>query len=202
VLLLVLNWFVHKVYWSEWIGRHHRQRRKLLARAGIGATLGLVALGFTSVFREGVEVVLFLQTLQLQNGTPTVLAGVAIGLAATALVGVAVFLLHHRLPYRRMLVLTGVLVGVVLVVMLGGTALTFTDLGWLPRDPLPFSLPGWLGSWFEIYPYYETLAAQALAAALVIGSYYLAEYLKVTRPLRRGERPATRSAAPPEPSQV
>src|SRR4051794_25366349 len=26
VLLVVLNWFVHKVYWSEWIGRHHRQR--------------------------------------------------------------------------------------------------------------------------------------------------------------------------------
>src|SRR4051812_45723865 len=41
VLLLVLNWFVHRVYWSEWIGRHHRQRRKLMARTGIGATVGL-----------------------------------------------------------------------------------------------------------------------------------------------------------------
>ena len=45
------------------------QRRKLLARTGAAATVGLVALGFTSVFREGFEVVLFLQTLQLQNGT-------------------------------------------------------------------------------------------------------------------------------------
>src|SRR5213080_5283317 len=54
VLLVVLNWFVHKVYWSEWIGRHHRQRRRLLGRTGAGATLGLVMLGFTSVFREGV----------------------------------------------------------------------------------------------------------------------------------------------------
>lgn len=26
-LLVVLNWFVHKVYWSELIGRHHRQAR-------------------------------------------------------------------------------------------------------------------------------------------------------------------------------
>src|SRR3954454_18165131 len=41
VLLVVLNWFVHKVYWSQWIGRHHRRRRTLLARAGFGATLGL-----------------------------------------------------------------------------------------------------------------------------------------------------------------
>src|SRR3954449_4689012 len=37
VLLLVLNWFVHKVHWSAWIARHHRQRRKLLARSGAAA---------------------------------------------------------------------------------------------------------------------------------------------------------------------
>ena len=197
VLLLVLNWFVHKVYWSGWIGRHHRQRRKLLARSGAAATIGLVALGFTSVFREGVEVVLFLQTLQLESGTSTVLEGVAIGLAATAVVGVAVFHLHRRLPYRRMLVLTGVLVGVVLVVMIGGTALTFSELGWIPQHELPFTLPGWLGSWFEIYPYYETIAAQLLAAGFVIGSYYLAEYLKVTRPLKHGEEAAVRATAAP-----
>src|SRR3954470_14122974 len=73
VLLLVLNWFVHKVYWSEWIGRHHRRRSKLLARSGLAATAGLVALGFTSVYREGFEVVLFLQNLQLQDGSGTVL---------------------------------------------------------------------------------------------------------------------------------
>jgi high-affinity iron transporter len=178
VLLIVLNWFVHKVYWSEWIGRHHRQRRRLLAQTGIGATAGLVALGFTSVFREGVEVVLFLQNLQLQDGTATVLEGVGIGLALTALVGVVTFWLHHRLPYRRMLIITGVLVGSVLVVMTGGTALTFADLGWIPESPTPFSLPGWLGSWFEVYPYWETLAAQVCAAVFVIGSYLLAERLK------------------------
>src|SRR6476659_689494 len=103
VLLVVLNWFVHTVYWSQWIGRHHRQRKKLLAKTGFAATLGLIALGFTSVYREGFEVVLFLQNLQLQAGTATVLEGVAIGLAATAAVGLVTFWLHHRLPYKRML---------------------------------------------------------------------------------------------------
>jgi high-affinity iron transporter len=198
VLLVVLNWFVHKVYWSQWIGKHHRQRRKLLAQSGLAATVGLVALGFTSVYREGFEVVLFLQTLQLEAGTSTVLEGVAIGLAATAVVGLAVFWLHHKLPYKRMLVLTGVLVGVVLVVMIGGTALTFSELGWIPQHELPFAIPGWLGSWFEVYAYYETIGAQLLAAAFVIGSYYLAEHMKVRRPARRGEQPAVRaSQAPP-----
>jgi high-affinity iron transporter len=197
VLLIVLNWFVHKVYWSQWIGRHHRQRRKLLATSGLSATVGLVALGFTSVYREGFEVVLFLQSLQLEAGTSAVLEGVAFGLAGTAIVGVMVFWLHHRLPYKRMLVLTGVLVGVVLVVMIGGTALTFQDLGWLPRHATPFTLPGWMGAWFEMYSTWETLAVQALAAAFVIGSYYAAEYLKVKRPQRRGLHAAVRSAEPP-----
>ncbi len=194
VLLLVLNWFVHKVYWSQWIARHHRQRRKLLARAGLGATIGLVALGFTSVYREGFEVVLFLQNLQLQDGSGTVLEGVAIGLAATAVVGVLTFFLHAKLPYRRMLILTGVLVGAVLVVMIGGTALSFVELGWLPRHDTPFTVPTWLGAWFEIYSVWETLAAQVLAVAFVVGSYYAAEYVKVKRPRRRGE-PVTAARA-------
>jgi high-affinity iron transporter len=197
VLLLILNWFVHKVYWSEWIGRHHRQRRKLLAKSGGAATLGLIALGFTSVYREGFEVVLFLQSLQLREGSGVVLEGLAFGLVATAAVGVVTFWLHHRLPYKRMLVLTGVLVGIVLVVMIGGTALTFQDLGWLPRHPTPFTVPAWMGAWFEMYSTWETLGIQVLAALFVVGSYFLAEELKVKRPQRRGARPAVRAEAPP-----
>jgi len=197
VLLIVLNWFVHRVYWSDWIGRHHRRRQKLLTQTGFAALVGLVALGFTTVYREGFEVVLFLQNLQLQNGTGTVLEGVAIGLACTAVVGVITFWLHHKLPYRRMLILTGAMVAVVLMVMIGGTALSFMDLGWIPSHPTPFSVPVWMGTWFEIYPYWETIGAQVLAGLLVIGSYMLAEHVKVRRRLHRGEQPAVRAQAPP-----
>lgn len=198
VLLIVLNWFVHTVYWSQWIGRHHRRRRELLTGAGGGVTAGLFVLGFTSVYREGFETVLFLQTLQLQAGTATVLQGVALGLTATAVVGVITFWLHRKLPYKKMLVLTGILVGFVLVVMTGGTALTFTELGWLPSHPTPFTVPGWMGSWFEIYGIWETIGAQLLAGSFVIGSYYLAEHVKVRRPLKRGEQPAVRAGEIPE----
>src|SRR3954463_7555439 len=197
VLLVVLNSFVHRVYWSEWIGRPHRRRRKLLAATGLGATAGLVALGFTSVYREGFEVVLFLQNLELKAGSAAVLEGVGFGLAATAVVGVLTFWLHHKLPYRRMLVLTGALLAVVLVVLTGGTALTFQDLGWLPSTPLPFAMPGWLGAWFEIYGTYETIACQLAAAILVVGSYVVAEQLKVRRPAKRGAPVARRAEAPP-----
>jgi high-affinity iron transporter len=197
VLLVVLNWFVHKVYWTGWIAKHHRQRRRLLGRVGFSATLGLVALGFTSVYREGFEVVLFLQNLKLQQGNGVVLEGVAIGLACTAVVGVVTFVFQRKLPYRRMLVATGVLIGAVLVVMIGGTALSFVDLGWLPADRTPFAVPVWLGSWFEMYSYWETLGAQLLAALLVIGSYYAAQYVRVGRPHARGEQVAVRAEAAP-----
>src|SRR5215207_1309668 len=196
VLLVVMNWFVHNVYWSQWIGRHHRRRRRVLERGG-AVVAGLVLLGFTSVYREGFEVVLFLQSLQLQAGTATVMEGVAIGLAGTAAVGVLTFWLHHKLPYRRMLVLTGVLLAVVLVVMTGGSAATFQDLGWLPATTLPFEMPGWLGAWFEIYGTYEAIACQLGAAILVVGSYVLAEHLKVRRPTRAGAAPARPPEAPP-----
>src|SRR3954454_21776406 len=197
VLLVVLNWFVHKVYWTGWIAKHHRQRRKVLGRVGISATVGLVALGFTSVYREGFEVVLFLQNLKLQQGSSVVLEGVAIGLAATAAVGVATFALQQRLPYKKMLVATGVLIGVVLVVMIGGTALSFSELGWLPQHRTPFDVPEWMGSWFEIYPYWETLGAQVLAGAFVVGSYYAAQYVRVQRPRREGRQAAVVAEAPP-----
>jgi high-affinity iron transporter len=97
-----------------------------------------------------------------------------------------------------MLVSTGVLVGFVLVVMIGGTALSFQDLGWLPRHATPFTVPEWMGSWFEMYSTWETLGAQLLAALFVLGSYWLAEELKVRRPQRRGLPPtAQRAIAPP-----
>ncbi|QEC46208.1 iron permease [Baekduia soli] len=197
VLLFVLNWFVHKVYWTGWIAKHHRQRRKVLGRVGVSATMGLVALGFTSVYREGFEVVLFLQNLQLKAGSGVVLEGVVVGLACTAAVGVMTFVLQRKLPYRKMLIATGVLIGVVLVVMIGGTALSFQDLGWLPSHPTPFTVPTWMGSWFEMYSTWETLGAQVLAAAFVVGSYYAAERMRVRAPTARGEQPARRAEAPP-----
>ena len=197
ILLVVLNWFVHKVYWTGWIAKHHRQRRKVLGKVGISATMGLVALGFTSVYREGFEVVLFLQNLELKAGSGVVLEGVGLGLLGTAAVGVMTFFMQRKLPYRRMLIATGVLIGVVLVVMIGGTALSFQDLGWLPRHPTPFTVPTWMGSWFEMYSTWETLGAQVLAAAFVICSYYAAERMRVKAPLARGEQPARRAEAPP-----
>ncbi len=191
VLLLVMNWFFHRVYWTEWI-KGHRDRGKALtgaalaagAGAGAATVAGLYTLGFTSVFREGFETVLFLQALQLSSGTGVVLAGVSLGLLLTAVVGAITFSLERKLPYKKMLVVTGVLIALVLVVLVGNTARTMQGVGWLSIHPIDIELPLWMGTWLGIYPTVETLSAQALAFAFVIGSYFAAEWMR-KRELRR-----------------
>ena len=104
VLLLVTNWFFHRVYWSEWIGRFHRRRKTLekIDRTGFisAQVVGFVLLGLTSVYREGFETVLFLQALQVSAGTATVVEGAALGLALTFAVGAVTFLLQRKLPVQ------------------------------------------------------------------------------------------------------
>jgi high-affinity iron transporter len=202
VLLVIMNWFFHKLYWTQWIGRRNDQRRRVMARSAergflTGQVAGLVLLGFSSVYREGFEVVLFLHNLELQAGTGAVLEGVAIGLAGTAAVGIVTFSLAQKLPYRRLLVTTGVMLGAVLVVMVGGSARTLQDLGWIPTTPLGVGFPDWLARWFEVVPTWETLTAQTLAATLVFGSYLAARHIKVGRPRARGEHAALRPDSPP-----
>ena len=96
-----------------------------------------------------------------------------------------------------MLVATGVLLGFVLVVMVGESAQEMQLAGWLPTTTSAFALPGWIGLVVRVFPTVETLTAQALAAALVLGSYFLAEHLRVRRPRRRGEPEAVPATAPP-----
>jgi len=178
VLLVVMNWFFHKVYWTGWISMHSRRKQELMKESSPSRLwLGLALLGFTSVYREGFEVVLFLQSYRLKLGTAAVMSGVAIGFALTLIVGVLTFVAHRRLPYRRMLVLTGVMLGLVMLVMVGEQAQEMQLANWLPTTPiasLSHLIPDWMGLWFAVFPTAETLAAQAFAAALVIGSYFLA----------------------------
>jgi len=183
VLIVIMNWFFHKVYWGGWITLHNRKRKELVNEVAEGMSTkarlywGLGLLGFSSLYREGFEVVLFLQTYRLQMGDRIVLSGAALGLVLTAIVAVLTFIAHRRLPYRKMLVLTGILLGGVLLLMVGEQAQEMQLAHWIPTTKIPWLtniVPDWAGVWFSIFPTVETLAAQALAAILVIGSFYAA----------------------------
>jgi high-affinity iron transporter len=183
VLLVVMNWFFHKVYWGGWIGLHNKKKKDLLNQAD-GAEIsdrrlifGLGLLGFASLYREGFEVVLFLQGYYLKMGGAIVLGGALLGILLSGLMAVLTFVAHQRLPYRKLLVSTGVMLGFVLLVMVGEQAQEMQLAGWIPTTKiaaLENLTPDWMGVWFSIFPTAETLLAQLLAAVLVIGSYYAA----------------------------
>ena len=177
VLLVIMNWFFHKVYWAGWINHHNRRRRELTQstdRTHSAIFRGLVLVGFTSVYREGFEVVLFLQSMRLKAGSHVVLEGVLIGLALTLIVAWLTFVAHYRLPYKRMLVFTGVMLGAVLLVMVGESVQEMQQAGWISTTKLNMPMPDWLNLWFAVYPSAESLLSQAAAATLVVGSYVLA----------------------------
>ena len=176
VLLIIMNWFFHKVYWGGWIGLHEKRKRTLLETPQSERSLfwGLMLVGLTAVYREGFEVVLFLQNVRLQSGQSPVLGGAVIGLGLTGVVAYLTFVAQRRLPFKRLLVVTGVMLGAVLLVMVGASGQAMQQAGWLPETPIDLPLPEWVGAWLGMYPNVEGLAAQALAALLVIGSYFLA----------------------------
>ena len=95
------------------------------------------------------------------------------------MVAVLTFVLQQRLPYRKMLITTGILLGVVLLVMVGEQAQEMQLAHWISRteiSSLANLIPPWMGMWFAVFPTYETIAAQLIAAVLVIGSYYAARH--------------------------
>ncbi len=200
VLLLIMNWFFHRIYWTGWIGHHTKRRRNLFEKFADDPKrlmIGLGLLGFTAIYREGFEIVLFLQSLRMQAGSSAVGEGVLIGLAFTAVVGVLTFVAHHALPYKKMLVFTGVMLAFVLVVMVGENTQELQLANWMPTHPVNLGIPDWMGTWFAIFPNWEGLLAQVFAAVVVFGSYFVAKEVKVSRPRRVGEIPAMRPTVAP-----
>lgn len=184
VLMVIMNWFFHKVYWTGWITVHERRKRAIIESTASGRAVfwGLFAVGLTAVYREGFEVVLFLQNFRLQAGGRPVLAGTLIGLGLTAVVGHLTFVAQRKMPFKKILVATGIMLGGVLLVMVGASAGFLQEAGWVPVHPLDLAIPAWVSAWFGINANVEGLAAQALAAVLIVGSYTLA----------RRKRPKTR----------
>src|SRR5437899_12409287 len=205
VLLVIMNWFFHKIYWGGWIRAHNRRRKALLENARTAEIsqgrlwFGLVLLGFTSLYREGFEVVLFLQSYHLRLGGAVVMKGALLGIVLTGMVAVLTFVLQQRLPYRKMLITTGILLGVVLLVMVGEQAQEMQLAHWIstpPINPLKNYMPPWMGLWFAVFPTVETLVAQFIAAVLVVGSYYAARHFGGGEPGGTAlETPAPRMAA-------
>jgi len=152
IILIEMDWFFHGVYWSGWISMQNRKKRTLIANADrLGkryhrVILGLMLIGFATVYRDGFEIILFLQSFYLEMGADVVYYGAAAGLALTLAIGYLTFLGQRRLPYMRMLVLTGILLTGVVLVMVGEEINEMQLAGWIGTTNIPWlqGIPVWM----------------------------------------------------------
>ena len=82
------------------------------------------------------------------------------------------------------------MLALVLLVMVGEQAQEMQLAQWLATTPVPelqHWLPAWAGLWFALFPTVETLAAQGIAAALVVGSYFVVQ-VQLSRARMRSRR--------------
>jgi high-affinity iron transporter len=187
VLAVMLAWFFQKFCWTRFVAKERARHRQLLGAGGgalAGPAVGLLALGFTVVYREGFETVLYLQALRVQAGTGAVAEGVLLGALFTATIGFAMLVLRRRLPMRGVIVATATLIGLLAVVMTGQTIRAVQAAGWLAITPVHIDVPAWSELWLGIYPSTQTLIAQLIAAVAIVLTAVLSERVR-TRRLRR-----------------
>jgi high-affinity iron transporter len=197
VLLVVMNWFFHRIYWTGWISFHNKKKKEYINTAETAeakgnektkrlAFGGLMLLGFTTVYREGFEVVIFLQNIRLQIGNAQVYLGCALATILLLITGYFTFIAHKKLPYKRMLILTGVTLAFVFVVIVGEQVQEMQQAGWIPTHTFNVEFPGWVNLWFASFNNWETVIAQALGLLIVVGSYFVAQWMK--KPKKRSTR--------------
>ncbi len=179
ILLMVTNWVFHKMYWVGWNARlRDLSKTARQVRAPVWEIFALLGVGFLTVYREGFETTIFMQSLLLEGDTGAVLLGVLAGFLFIGAIGTLIVIFGAKLPYRRLLVITGALVVSIMVTFLGQAVRLFQTVGWLPVHPLPgLNLPNWLGVWFGLYPSWEGLLIPPLALVYVGGAWL---YMKVT----------------------
>ncbi len=182
VLIGVSFWLVARL---EHRRRMEFMRARVASAMAAGTTAAFVGLGFTAVFREGFETVLFYQALALfAEGLIlwVVLGAVA---AAVALAGVAyaILKLGKQLPLRPMLIAGASVLLLLSVAFVGNAVLSLQEADYLAATPVAHPrLPVFLAELTGIHPTRQGLLIQGV----MLGVYILgALYVFAWQPARR-----------------
>lgn len=169
LLFYVSFWLVARLDQRRWM---EFVKAKVWSAASTGSMLALAAVGFTAVYREGFETVLFYQALLAfaQELEAWVALGAVAGALALGGVGLAIFRAGKRIPLKAFLGTAVVMVMALSVAMVGNavralqeaTVLPVTFLEGVPRLPIFLAdLTGW-------HPTLQTILAQAVLAAIYV----------------------------------
>jgi high-affinity iron transporter len=170
VLIGVSFWLVQRL---EHRRRMEFMRARTAAAIAAGSTAAFVGLGFTAVYREGFETVLFYQALSLFAAGLAlwVWLGIAAAVVALGAVGYAIIGLGKKLPLKPMLI-TGASVLLLLSVAFAGNAVrSLQDADVLAVSPVHAGwarLPVFVAELTGIHPTRQGLVAQAILLAIFV----------------------------------
>jgi high-affinity iron transporter len=164
VLFFVTNWLFHKTYVIDWMAFVRQTVRKALSSR---SALALAGLGFTVVYREGFETVLFYQALLFDADTLPVIIGFAAGLLVILIVAWLILHLSTRLPLKPFFTGTTVLM-LLLAINLAGSGIRELQEAGVIGTTLLSAVPEHviLTEGLGLFPTVETVLAQLI---LLIG---------------------------------
>ena len=168
VLIGVSFWLVQRL---EHKRRMEFMRARTASAIAAGSTAAFVGLGFTAVYREGFETVLFYQALALfaEGLALWVWLGVAAAVVALGAVGYAILGLGKKLPLKPMLI-TGASILLLLSVAFTGNAVrSLQSADVITATPVHAGwarLPVFVAELTGIHPTRQGLIAQAVLLAI------------------------------------
>ncbi len=192
VLFVVTFWLVAQL---EQRRRVEFMRARVASAIAAGSSLAFAGLGFTAVYREGFETVLFYQALTIFAAglLEWVLLGIAAAALALAAVGWSMLKLGKRLPVKQLL-LGGATMLLLLSVAFAGNAVRSLQEGdWLPVTPIDGGwarLPIFLAELTGIHPTRESIGVQLVLLAVYAAG---ATWMFLWQPLRRRAAEAARA---------
>lgn len=128
-------------YMAIWMGKQARAhteeaKRRLESHIGAGNIIGISALAFFSVFREGLETVLFLSALDMGGETPSLWGGL-VGLVLSAVLVALLVRGARRIPFHVFFRYTSLLLIVIAAGLLGSAVNMLQTVGIVPGSTSP-----------------------------------------------------------------
>ncbi len=192
VLFVVSFWLVSRLDHKHWL---EFMRARVASAIAAGSAAAFAGLGFTAVYREGFETVLFYQALAIfAKGLGLYVAlGFATAAVALAVVAYAVLKLGRRIPVKPMLTAGAATLLLLSVTFAGNAVRSLQGADWVSITPVQADwarLPIFLAELTGIHPTREGLTVQAvLLTVYVLG----AAWVFAIKPWRRRTAEAVRA---------
>ena len=195
MLIIVSFWLIQRL---EHRRRMEFMRARTAAAIASGSGLAFAGLGFTAVYREGFETVLFYQALALFAEGLGLWVALGAATAAVALggVGVAILKLGRKLPLKPMLITGAAILLLLSVAFVGNAVRSLQEADVITVSPIHGDwarLPLFVAELTGIHPTTQGITAQAVLLAIyVLG----AAWVFGIQPARARRRQAQAEATP------